>query len=158
MRFVLTWLILAALWIGLSGHFDVIHLTWGLAAVTLVSALSARHLFHDTNLVAGTGAFFRLLAYLPWLVKQITLANIDVLLRVIGKRPVEPVLVHFEPELESEFGRVALANSITLTPGTVTVKIEEDGTFLVHAIGPDAAEGTLNGGMTERVRAVEGKR
>ena len=156
MRFVLTWLILAAFWIGLSGYFDAIHLAWGFAAVTLVSAISHRHLLGDLTLPAGAAGFFRLLRYAPWLVWQVAKANVDVLLRVIGKKPVDPMLFRFKPDLESEFGRTTLANSITLTPGTVTVEVEEDGHFIVHAIAPEAEEGLVDGEMESRVRVVEG--
>lgn len=156
MPFVLTWLVLAAFWVGLSGYFDAIHLTWGFVAVTLVSALSCRPLAGDGPFLPAFGRLARLAAYVPWLLWQIALANIDVLLRVIGIRPLAPTVVRFRPDLESDFGRVALANSITLTPGTVTIEVEEEGVFLVHAIAPEAAETLLKGDMAKRVHAVEG--
>lgn len=156
MRFILTWTVLAAFWIGLSGYFDPIHLTWGLLAVTLVSVISARAPREGPSIGREVGQIVRLFTYVPWLLWQIVLANVDVALRVLGVRPVEPRMIRFQPELESDFGRVALANSITLTPGTVTVEIEEDGSFLVHAIARPAAESCLGGAMTERVRRVEG--
>ena len=158
MRFILTWLILAGLWIGLSGYFDVIHLTWGVVAVTLVASLSSRHLLGDVTLGRGIAGFVRLAVYTPWLIRQIVEANWDVLLRVLGRRPVDPSLVRFDPGLGTDFGRVTLANSITLTPGTVTVEIEEDGHFLVHAVAPDVAEGLATSGMVQRVQQVEGLR
>ena len=156
MRFILTWIVLAAFWIGLSGYFDAIHLTWGLVAVTLVSAVSARTPRDGPSVVTEAGQVARLFGYIPWLLWQIALANWDVALRVLGVRPVDPRVVRFRPELGSDFGRVALANSITLTPGTVTIEVEEDGAFLVHAIAEPAAEGLLGGAMAERVRRVEG--
>jgi len=155
-RFVLTWIILAGFWVLLSGHFDVIHLTWGFVAVTLISAVSARHLFGDGPLRPGAGRVVRLFLYVPWLLWQIVLANVDVFLRVVGVRPVAPRMVRFRPSLETEFGRTAFANSITLTPGTVTVEVEDDGAFLVHAIAPEAEDALLAGEMEKRVRGVEG--
>ena len=156
MRFVLTWIVLAAFWIGLSGYFDVIHLTWGLVAVTLVSFISARAPREGDPVGKEVGQVARLFTYLPWLLWQIVLANWDVTLRVLGVRPVDPRVIRFRPDLETDFGRVALANSITLTPGTVTIEVEEDGAFLVHAIAPPASESLVGGGMAERVRRVEG--
>jgi multicomponent Na+:H+ antiporter subunit E len=156
LRFVLTWILLAAFWIGLSGYFDAIHLTWGLVAVTLVSVVSARAPREGPSVGTEVGQVLRLFAYVPWLLWQIALANWDVALRVLGVRPVDPRVVRFRPGLQSDFGRVAMANSITLTPGTVTIEVEEDGAFLVHAIAPPAEEALLDGAMAARVRRVEG--
>lgn len=155
MRFVGTWLLLAGLWLGLSGHFDPIHLTLGFISVTLVSVLSARHLVERGAFGRGLASLLRLGLYLPWLLGQVVMANVDVLLRVLGIRPVRPRLLRIDPGLHTDFGRVALANSITLTPGTVTVLVE-DGTFLVHAIGPEAAAGIESRRMIDRVRRIEG--
>jgi multicomponent Na+:H+ antiporter subunit E len=73
----------------------------------------------------------------------------------MGFRDVNPSVIRFRPELNSEFGEVTLANSITLTPGTVTMEIE-DGAFIVHAVSPEAAEAVLEGSMTRKVQQVEG--
>lgn len=156
MRFVVTWLVLAAFWIALSGYFDPIHLTFGFVSVTLVSAVSSRYFAEGASLRRESLGLLRIVGYAPWLLWQILIANVDVLLRVVGLRPLAPRMVRFKPHLESDFGRVTLANSITLTPGTVTVEVEEDGTFIVHAISHEAAEGVLDGRMAERVRLLEG--
>jgi multicomponent Na+:H+ antiporter subunit E len=156
LRFLATWLVFAALWLGLSGHFDVVHLVFGAASVTLVAALSWRHFIAEGPLLRGVARILRLGAYTPWLLWQITLANWDVLLRVLGVRPVEPRLVRVESPLETDFGTVAFANSITLTPGTVTIEIG-DGHLVVHAIAPDALTGLVSGEMVRRIQAVEGR-
>jgi multicomponent Na+:H+ antiporter subunit E len=155
--FLVTWLLLAALWIGLSGYFDAVHLIFGFVSVTLVSAISHKHLVGDGPMWRGLGRLVRLVVYVPWLLWEITVANYDVMLRVLGFRDVDPCVVRFRPDLTSDFGRVALANSITLTPGTVTIRIRE-GEFIVHAISPAAADGVLGGRMERRVRSVEGGR
>ena len=157
MRFILIWIVLAAFWIGLSGFFDVIHLTWGFVAVTLVAAVTAATPREGDSVLSEGRKILRLFAYVPWLLWQIVLANVDVMLRVLGVRPVEPRVVRFRPPVKSDFGKVALANSITLTPGTVTIDVEEDGAFLVHAIAEPAVEGLLDGRMVEHVRQVEGE-
>jgi multicomponent Na+:H+ antiporter subunit E len=155
-RFLLTWIVLALLWIALSGYFDVIHLLFGAVSVTLVALVATRHLAPDTGpLLAGVGRLVRLAVYSPWLVGQVVVANWDVLLRVVGTRPIEPLVVRVRPELKTEFGAVALANSITLTPGTVTIEIE-DGTFIVHAIAPPAGRTLKEGTMIRRIRRIDG--
>lgn len=156
MRFVVTWLTLAAFWIALSGYFDPIHLTFGFVSVTLVSAVSSRYFAEGAAFGGEARGLVRLIRYAPWLLLQIAIANIDVLLRVIGVRPLAPRMIRFKPDLRSDFGLVTMANSITLTPGTVTVEVEEDGTFIVHAISEEAAAGIMDGRMAERVRALEG--
>jgi len=161
---VVTWVLLAALWIGLSGFFDPIHLAFGFVSVTLVSLLSHRHLTGGDE--GGTGGasggialgvmrIVRLALYAPWLLWQIVVANFDVALRVIGFREIDPVVIRFKPELTSDFGLVTLANSITLTPGTVTVDIE-GGEFIIHAITQEAADAVIEGTMARKVRGVEG--
>ena len=71
MGFLVTWILLAALWIGLSGFFDVVHLTFGFVAVTLVSLISHRHLTGGTDIGRGPARLVRLALYAPWLLWQI---------------------------------------------------------------------------------------
>lgn len=156
MRFLLTWIALAAFWLGLSGHFDAVHLVYGFLSVTLVAWISHHHLYGEGSVLPGLGRLGRLVLYTPWLLWQITLANVDVFLRVVGIRSVDPRMMRFRSDLDSVFGRTALANSITLTPGTVTVEVEEDGTFLVHAIAPAVEETLDSGAMERRVEWVAG--
>lgn len=153
--YIVTWLLLGGLWIGLSGFFDAVHLTFGAVSVTLVTALSARYLTGRRPLGPGLGRLLRLALYCPWLLWQIVLTNMDVLLRVLGMRRIDPQVIRFCPNLRSDFGIVTLANSITLTPGTVTVEVT-DGEFIVHAIAPEAAAGLADGPMVARARQIEG--
>lgn len=155
MSFFVTWLLLAAFWISLSGYFDLIHLIFGAVSVTLVSWISHRHLFPEARAGRAMGAFVRTIAYLPWLTWQIIVANVDVMLRVLGFREIEPRMFSFETDVETEFGTTLFANSITLTPGTVTVNVDGK-TFIVHALTPGAAEGVLDREMEDRVKKVEG--
>jgi multicomponent Na+:H+ antiporter subunit E len=155
--FVVCWLVLAALWFGLSGYTDTHHLVFGVVSVTLVSLLSHRHMTGGDHVGRGLLALVRLALYVPWLLWQILLANVDVMLRVFGVRPIEPCVIRFKPPLEGDFAVVTLANSITLTPGTVTVDVEPDGTFVVHAISREAADGVLTGVMAAKARHVAGE-
>lgn len=156
MSFVVTWLLLAGFWVGLSGYFDAIHLTFGAVSVTLVTLLSHKHLTGGSGIGSGMMAGVRTVLYLPWLFWQIFVANIDVMLRIAGIRPIEPRMIRFKANLNTEYGRVLLANSITLTPGTVTVEAEDDNEFVVHALCVEAAEAVLQGDMERKVHAVEG--
>ena len=93
--------------------------------------------------------------YVPWLMWQIILSNIDVAKRVWNpKLPISPQLVFVPHQLKTSYGISTYANSITLTPGTITVTIEKDG-FLVHALTQQAIDDLLGGEMHRRVQHIE---
>ncbi len=141
--FWLTFLVMAAVWLVLTGKFDLFHLSLGLISCLLVTYFSSDLLFDKP--LSGTRATiaFRFMAYLPWLFYQIVLANWHVLKLCFSPRMTEkldPRLVIFESSLKSELSLVTLANSITLTPGTITVRVTVDGEFIVHAIDSISAD------------------
>ena len=73
--------------------------------------------------------------YLPWFLVQMLIANFDVAYRTLHpKMPIYPTILKTKTRLKTEFGKVTLANSITLTPGTVTVDVDDEGQFVIHAI------------------------
>lgn len=155
MSFVFTWLVMALVWICLSGFFDPIHLGFGAVSVTIVSALSHSHLTQGGAIGQGLARMARVAVYFPWLLWQIVLANVEVVACVMGWKPISPSMFEIKPQLASSFGVAVLANSITLTPGTVTVDVR-DGGFLIHALTAGAATGTGGGAMEARVRRIEG--
>jgi len=143
-KILLTFGIMAVFWILLSGIFDAFHLISGLICCAIVSVIS-----YDL-LVKGESEekllkSLRLLLYIPWELWQIVLANIDVAYRVLHpKMPIDPLIIEFETTLRKEFSLVTLANSITLTPGTITILVEpEKGKFWVHAIAKKPAAALL---------------
>lgn len=86
-------------------------------------------------------SFFRGIHYGFVLVCEICKANFQVMHLILSsKLEVEPTMVYFKTKLKKESSRVALANSITLTPGTITVTLEED-TYCVHCLDKELAEG-----------------
>jgi multicomponent Na+:H+ antiporter subunit E len=99
---------------------------------------------------------WRALLYWPWLLWEIVKANIDVA-RALIKREMSTDISVFTVKAtqKSELGRVIYANSITLTPGTVTIALDDD-ILTVHALTTGAAEGLITGEMDRRVTAVEG--
>ena len=103
----------------------------------------------------------RPLSYGPWLIGAIVTANIDVLKRILGFKPVDPTWTVVPAKQKTTLGRVVFANSITLTPGTVSVDIyETDGEHyvLVNAIAPEGAEDLVDGGdMGRRCEILEGE-
>jgi multicomponent Na+:H+ antiporter subunit E len=155
MRYIYTFLIMMGFWILLSGKFDLFHLTLGVLSSALVSYLSADILMHDTGKKDRLAIAFRFLAYIPWLLYQIVLSTIHVSFLALHPRMldnIDPTIVTFKSRLQSNVARVALANSITLTPGTITIRVEGD-IFYVHAISRKAAAG-LPGEMEDRLARV----
>jgi multicomponent Na+:H+ antiporter subunit E len=154
MRKVYTFLIMFGFWILLSGKFDLFHLTLGVISSALVSFLSADLFMYDEGKNRlSTG--FRFLLYLPWLLYQILLSTLHVTFLALHpkmKDQIDPTIVTFKTKLTTDIAKVALANSITLTPGTITIRIE-DQIFYVHAISRKAAAG-LPGEMEERLAKV----
>ena len=98
----------------------------------------------------------RVLGYVPWLLFVIVRSNIDVALRILSPgMPISPTLVRTGASQKHALGKVIYANSITLTPGTVSVEVEDD-TILVHALSRESAEELLDGEMDRRVASMEG--
>jgi multicomponent Na+:H+ antiporter subunit E len=159
--FFLTFGILFALWIVFSGRFDGFHLTMGVIASALVS-LFCRDFLFTTETPRPHNLFriwIRLLGYIPWLLYQVFLANLHVLYIVFHPRMmtlIDPHIIDFDSRLKRDYSRTTFANSITLTPGTITVKVTVLGRFSVHCI--DAASGKpLPGRMEERIGKVFGE-
>ncbi len=154
---VLIFCLLFGTWMVFSGIYDVFHLTLGVISAACVTWMSSDMLFEhrDFSLGQRIRQGVGLIGYLVWLLYQIVLSNIDVLKVVLfpgGMKDVEPSIVKFRTGLKSEFGKFLLANSITLTPGTVTVRIVGED-FYVHALNEKAAAG-LNGEMERRIARV----
>ena len=153
-------LLLFALWIVLSGRLDGGHLTTGAAAALVIAFGTRRLLLLPPAIGASTGhplgdvPWAGVLFYLPWLAGRIFVAGLQVAYVVLHPRlPVTPKLVRFRADLPHTLARLTLANSITLTPGTITVDVEGD-EFLVHALTAAAARSIEEGSMHDRVAAL----
>ncbi len=149
-------LALAACWLLLSGHFQILLLSLGAASVAFCVWIAVRMdlIDHEGVPMHITWAGLR---YLPWLMWEIIKANVDVARRVIHPSlPIAPSLFDAPISQKTDLGQVIYANSITLTPGTVSVDLDP-GVIRVHALHDGAAAGVLDGEMDRRVRAVEGR-
>ena len=97
------------------------------------------------------------LIYWPWLLVEIVKANIDVVRRVLSPSlPVSPTMLRVKASQKSDLGQVIYANSITLTPGTISVDVA-NGEILVHALSREGAEDLVGGEMDRRVVRMVGK-
>ena len=143
-----------ATWLLLSGYFEAFLLTLGAMSCVLVVAIARRMDVIDRESFP-IHLTYKLLTYWPWLLKEIWLAAVDVTKRVLSPRmPISPTLIDLEATQRSDLGQVIYANSITLTPGTYTIRIHEN-RILVHALSREGAESLAGGGMDRRVTALE---
>jgi multicomponent Na+:H+ antiporter subunit E len=141
---------LAVLWLLLSGHLEPLLLALGAVSVALVVYLGRRmtvidHESHPVHLTRG------LLAYWPWLALQIVRSGFDVLRRILSPaQRISPTVLRIPIRQRTDLGRVIHANSITLTPGTVSMEVYDD-SIAVHALARDIAEDLLRGEIDRRI-------
>ncbi|MFO7982586.1 MAG: Na+/H+ antiporter subunit E [Desulfuromonadales bacterium] len=155
---VATFFIMLVFWVIMSGMFDGFHLTLGVISSLLVAFFSHELLFFGER---GWGSRLRdvgrMVLYLSWLFWEIVLASLQVAWIVLHPRMrdlIDPQLIHFQSSLKRPFSRVTFAQSITLTPGTITVGLYND-EFTVYALTRSSAE-SLPGDMERKVaRALE---
>jgi multicomponent Na+:H+ antiporter subunit E len=156
---LITFLILFGLWILLSGKFDLFHLSLGIISCIIVTLFSGDLLFPESKIEGLISSWVRFLRYLPWLLYQIFLANLHILYLVFHPRMmdlIDPKIIRFQSTLKKELSLVTFANSITLTPGTITVYVSVDGDFHVHSIDEKSGE-ALPGEMESKVSRAFGE-
>lgn len=156
---VALFLLLSAFWLLLSGRIGLQYFAFMLGAVGLVMWMNperpfrgASEQFEGTGLLGRLRAVKYLLLYVTWLVWNVIKANVEVARVILHPRlPIRPKLLVFRTTLEHDLARVLVANSITLTPGTVTIDLVGD-EYLVHALLPESA-GAVTGGILQNVVA-----
>lgn len=155
MRYLLGLLVgLAALWLLLSGHYSTLLLELGAASCIVTALLCHRMGLIDEETVP-LHLLPRLPGYLVWLGVEVAKSNWDVAQRIVRPgRQISPTMVTVRARQRSELGQVLFANSITLTPGTVTVGLQ-DGIAEVHALTEDNAHDIETGEMAQRVCTLE---
>ena len=156
MRAVYLFAVLLLFWLLLSGHYTPFLIGAGVGCCAFVVFLARRKGVFD---VKGGHPVHPLLTgaitYWPWLLYQIVLANIDVFWRVWHpKLPIDPRLVRVPYRTTTDLHTTLYANSITLTPGTITVAVEE-GEMVVHALSETSEKGLTSGQMHDRVKSLE---
>lgn len=153
-NFIAASLIFMGFWAILSGKFDLFHLSLGAVCSLLVAAFTHDLLFANVRVGGIRLIVGRFLYYIPWLLYQIVTSNFHVAkLALSPKMPIDPRIIRFKTKLESDISWVTLANSITLTPGTITMDIK-DGEFFVHALSRKVAEDLNAGEMEDRVAHI----
>jgi multicomponent Na+:H+ antiporter subunit E len=145
---------LFAFWLALSGHYTVFLIAVGAASSMLCIYLSVRLRILDE--AHAVHLLPRAMLYWPWLVWEIVKSAWSVAKVVLDPRlPISPTMVRVKAREKTPVGIATYANSITLTPGTLTVGVD-DSTLLVHALTGEGADDLESGRMDRRVRVFEG--
>jgi multicomponent Na+:H+ antiporter subunit E len=153
-RYILLWLSLLALWLPLSGHPEPLIVAFGVGSAALVTFISAR-MDRVDRYVFPVRLSWRMPGYLAWLVKEMFKANVRVARIILHPAlPISPIMVPFRSRQQSDPFRVLYANSITLTPGTMTTGTQ--GHILrIHALTWEDVDGRDDDEMDRRVCALE---
>ncbi len=147
-------LVLFSFWLVLSGNYTIITVPAGILSVLGIVALSRRmgvadEEGHPIHLLP------RALTYWPWLILEIARSAWDVTKIILqSKLPITPTLIRLRASQRTAVGITTYANSITLTPGTITARVSGN-EFLVHALTRSGAEDLAKGTMDRRVRKFE---
>ncbi len=150
-------------WLLLSGNLEVKFLIYGALTAIIVSWITYPLLLVPNQ--DRTKQYFlfaihplKLFWYFLWLMWQLLLANIEVIRSTVRTDlTINPRVCRFRFVADNPLATVILANSITLTPGTVTMNVTEDGVFEVHALTDGSAEGLMDGSMQGEVAWLMGE-
>ncbi|MBR2409881.1 MAG: Na+/H+ antiporter subunit E [Lachnospiraceae bacterium] len=148
--------VLFLLWLVFNGKVTLEIVLFGIGLSIAVYLFCWRFLEYSPKrellalrlLPQGIGYFFVL-------IKEIVFANLSTISLIVSpKYEVEPVLVTFRTGLKSDLAKTVLANSITLTPGTITVELAED-EFKIHCLDKDMAEGLADSVFVRLLKKME---
>ena len=155
MKSFILFFILFSLWLLMSGHYNFLIVGLGIISCVFCVYVAKRGKLIDDE---GLPIFFipRLLNYLIWLFKEILKSNLSTA-KVIINGKVEPETFTVKTSQVTDVAKVTYANSITLTPGTVTTKIQK-GVFEVHALNSDFGNDVRTNEMDKKVTWLEGKK
>ena len=155
MKSFILFLILICLWLLMSGYYNILLISLGIISCIFCVYVAKRGKLIDDE---GLPIFFmpRLLNYLIWLFKEILKSNLATG-KVIINGKVEPETFTVKASQVTDVAKVTYANSITLTPGTVTTKMHKD-VFEVHALNADFGNDVRTNKMDRKVTWLEGKK
>jgi len=156
-KFIIPAITLGLLWLLLSGYYaKPLLLSLGVLSAVGVTLLSIKFRILDLN--EGDGLFCcRMLLYIPWLFKEIMKSNLDVSRRIWQPvMSIKPQVVFVQANQKTEIGLVLHANSITLTPGTLSIDTGS-GLIEVHALSEASGDQVLEGEFDRRICALEGR-
>jgi multicomponent Na+:H+ antiporter subunit E len=158
-RVVVQFLLLLGFWLLLSGQYNAVFISMGVASAAVVTAFSEAWVRPTLGPDLGgvkvlPRRLWRYGVYLAWLVGRIPPAGLQIAYHVLHPQvPIDPGVLRFRTGLSSPMARTILANSITLVPGTMTLEVDED-EFIVHAFIPSAADDLASAAMQNKIADI----
>jgi multicomponent Na+:H+ antiporter subunit E len=155
MRTISLGCVLFVFWLLLSGHYTALLISLGILSCAMIALLATRmdaidEEGHPIQLVLSA------LTYWPWLVVEIAKSSWNVTTLILNPAlPISPTMIKVRARQKTRVGVTTFANSITLTPGTISIDVQ-DNQILVHAITAGGAEEVDQGTMNDRVCRFEG--
>ena len=141
MRRLIYFVVSFVVWLLLTWTLEIQVVIAGLAASIVVALLFHEILPKEHHVFVSPMRIFWLLVYIPVFFYYVIMANFDVVYRALHpKMPIHPGIVKIKTDLKTDSGITALANSITLTPGTMTVDLTDDGILYIHWINVKSTE------------------
>ena len=150
-------ILLFILWVIFNGRITVEIAVVGLIISLAVTIFCKKFFFQEKrNTKHIIKEDFMTVAYIGVLIVEIIKANIAVLtIMLSNKIEIEPYFCHFKTDLKNPIHRILLANSITLTPGTITVELSEKGEYKVHCLDKSFAKGINDSIFVKMLRKME---
>lgn len=143
-------------WIIFNGNITLEIVIFGIVIATFMFAFMCK--FMDYSFKKELNVYKKsiwFLAYVVLLLREIIKANLAIIPKILTvEEEMEPVIVKFRTTLKSDFTRMLLANSITLTPGTITVSLEED-EYTIHCLDTSLADGLENSDFEKALKRLD---
>ena len=154
-RYLALFAVLAIVWVVWSGHFDPFLLSMGGLSCLIVLVIAGRMRIVDEEGVPTHLGLRPQMTYFPWLAKEVMRSNWSLVKIIMSRRPeIRRTMIHIPLTPKTEIGRVIMANSITLTPGTLATRIQND-RLEIHALVDPGQDDPVIAEIERRVRALE---
>lgn len=141
------------IWLLLSQQYDVFHVVLGLVVAIGVAWFNA-----DSSVSRRSASRWRVVLYFPWLLVRILQSGVHLSVLILHpKLPIDPKLIEYRTRLQDEGGIVLLGNSITLTPGTITVELNSND-LVVHAMDDESASDVTDHRIERKIALALGER
>ena len=151
------YLLIFLFWILLNGKINLELIIIGLILTTLVYLFACKFLNFsikkDLNACKAVGC---MILYLLLLIVEVIKSNWNIITLIWSHKEPDPKIAHFKVDLDSKFLRVLFANAITLTPGTITIDLDENN-YTVHALRFEYIDGIENSNLLKLLKKMEGK-